>query len=99
MDGGAWKAAINAVAEGWTRLSDFISTFHFCALEKEIATPSSILNWRIPRDGGAWWVAIYGVTQSWTRLKQLSSSSSSLVCQNLLVLFASGSLHFLRFLL
>ena len=43
MDGGAWKAA-----EGQTRLSDFTFTFHFHALEKEMATHSSVLAWRIP---------------------------------------------------
>ena len=48
MDGGAWKAAVHGVAEGRTRLSDFPFTFHFHALEKEIATHSSVLAWRIP---------------------------------------------------
>ena len=48
MDGGAWKAAVPGVAEGWTRLSDFTFTFHFHALEKEMATHSSVLAWRIP---------------------------------------------------
>ena len=43
MDGGAWKAAVHGVAEGWARLSDFIFTFHFHALEKEMATYSSVL--------------------------------------------------------
>ena len=52
--------------------------FHFDALEKEMATHSSVLAClENPRDGGAWWAAIYGVGQSRTRLKQLSSSSSS----------------------
>ena len=53
-------------------------TFHFHALEKEMATHSSILPWRIPGTGGAWWTAVYGVAQSRTRLKRLSSSSSSM---------------------
>ena len=48
MDGGAWKAAVHGVAEGQTRLSDFAFTFHFHALEKEMATHSSVLAWRIP---------------------------------------------------
>ena len=48
MDGGAWKAAVHEVAEGRTRLSDFTFTFHFHALEKEMATHSSVLAWRIP---------------------------------------------------
>ena len=47
MDGGAWKAEVHAVAEGRTRLSDFTFTFHFHALEKEMATHSSILAWKI----------------------------------------------------
>ena len=38
MDGGVWKAAVHGVAEGWKRLSDFTFTFHFYALEKEMAT-------------------------------------------------------------
>ena len=59
------------------RLSDFTFTFHFHALEKEMATLqcSCLEN---PRDGGVWWAAVYGVAQSRTRLKQLSSSSSSM---------------------
>ena len=48
MDGGAWKAAVHGVAEGRARLSDFTFTFHFHALEKEMATHSSVLAWRIP---------------------------------------------------
>ena len=51
MDGGAWKAAVHGVAEGRTRLSDFTFTFHFHALEKEMATHSSVLDWRIPGMG------------------------------------------------
>ena len=48
MDGGAWWAAVHGVAKSQTRLSDFTLTFHFHALEKEMATHSSILAWRIP---------------------------------------------------
>ena len=51
MDGGAWKAAVHGVAEGWTWLSDFTFTFHFHALEKEMASHSSVLAWRIPGTG------------------------------------------------
>ena len=50
-DGGAWKAAVHGVAEGWTWLSDFTFTFHFHALEKEMAIHSSVLAWRIPWTG------------------------------------------------
>ena len=46
-DGGAWWAAVHGVGKSWTRLSDFTFTFHFHALEKEMATHSSILAWRI----------------------------------------------------
>ena len=51
MGGGAWKAAVHGVAEGRTWLSDFTFTFHFHALEKEMATHSSVLAWRIPGTG------------------------------------------------
>ena len=51
MDGGSWKAAVKGVAEGQIRLSNFTFTFHFHALEKKIATHSSILAWRIPGMG------------------------------------------------
>ena len=51
LDGRAWKAAVHGVAEGWTQLSDFTFTFHFHALEKEMATHSSVLAWRIPGTG------------------------------------------------
>ena len=48
MDGGAWEAAVHGVARGRTRLSEFTFTFHFHALEKEMATHSSTLAWKIP---------------------------------------------------
>ena len=51
MDGGAWWAAVHGVAKSWTRLSDFTFTFPFHALEKEMATHSSVLAWRIPGTG------------------------------------------------
>ena len=47
MDGGAWWAAVHGVAKSRTRLSDFTFTFHFHALEKEMATHSSVLAWGI----------------------------------------------------
>ena len=46
MDGGAWWAAVHEVTKSQTRLSDFTFTFHFHALEKEMATHSSVLAWR-----------------------------------------------------
>ena len=51
MDGGTWWAAVRGVAKSGTRLSDFTFTFDFQALEKEMATHSSVLAWRIPRNG------------------------------------------------
>ena len=51
MDGGAWSAAVHGVAKSRTRLSNFTFTFHFHALEKEMATHSSVLAWRIPETG------------------------------------------------
>ena len=51
MDGGTWKAAVHGITEGQTRLSGFTFTFHFHASEKEMATHSSVLAWRIPGTG------------------------------------------------
>ena len=51
MDGGAWWAVVHGVAKSQTQLSDFTFTFHFYALEKEMATHSSVLAWRIPGTG------------------------------------------------
>ena len=48
MDRGAWQAVVHGVVKSWTRLSNFTFTFHFHALEKEMATHSSVLAWRIP---------------------------------------------------
>ena len=58
MDLGAWWAAVHGVAKSWTRVNDFTFSFHLHALEKEMATHSSVLAWRIP------WAAVYGVAQS-----------------------------------
>ena len=51
MDGGAWWAAVRRVAKSQTRLRDFTFTFHFHALEKDMATHSSVLAWRLPGTG------------------------------------------------
>ena len=63
MDGGAWWAAVRGVAKSRTGLSDFTFTFHFHALEKEMATHSRVLAWRIPGMQNLV-AAVYGVTQS-----------------------------------
>ena len=67
MGGGAWWAAVHGAVKSRTQLGNFTFTFHFHALEKEMATHFSVLAWRIP--GGAWWAAVYRVAQSQTRLK------------------------------
>ena len=64
MDGGAWRAAVNGIAEGRTRLSDFTFTFHFHALEKEMATHSSTLAWRIQGQGSLVGCRLWGHTES-----------------------------------
>ena len=51
MDREAWRVVVHGVAKSWTRLSDFTFTFYFHALEKEMATHSSVLVWRIPGQG------------------------------------------------
>ena len=76
IDGGDWWAAVHGVAKSWTRVSDFTFTFHFHALEKEMATHSSVLAWRIPGTGEPGGLLSMGShAQSRTRLKRLSSSS------------------------
>ena len=72
MDGGAWWAAVHGVAKSRTRLSNFTFTFHFHALEKEMAAHSSVLAWRIPGMGEPGGLPSMG-SQSRTRLKWLSS--------------------------
>ena len=55
---------VHEVTKSQTRLSDFTFTFHFHALEKEMATHSSVLALENPRDRGAWWAVVYGVAES-----------------------------------
>ena len=63
MDGGAWWAAVHGVAMSQTRLSNFTFTFHFPALEKEMATHSSVLAWRIPETGELVGCRLWGHTE------------------------------------
>ena len=65
MGGGAWSAAVHGVSKSrtrlsWTRLSDLTFTFHFHALEKEMAAYSSVLAWRIPGMGEPGWLPSMG---------------------------------------
>ena len=71
MDGGAWWAATHGVVKSWTWLSDFSFTFHFHELEKEMATHSSVLAWRIPgtgEPGGLPSMGSHRVGHDWTNL-------------------------------
>ena len=64
MDGGAWWAAVHGVAKSWTRLSDFPFTFHLHALEKEMATHSSVLAWKSQGHGSLVGCCLWGLTES-----------------------------------
>ena len=71
MDGGAWWAAVHGVTESWTRLSDFTFIFHFHALEKDMASHSSVLAWRIPgmaEPGGLPSMGSHRVGHDWSDL-------------------------------
>ena len=85
--GGAWWAAVHGAARSWTRLSDVAFTFHFHALEKEMATHSNVLAWKTPGTGEPGGLPCMGL-QSRTQLKQFSSSSSS---RNNIADFPGGS--------
>ena len=80
MDGGAWWAAVHGVAQSRTWLSDFTFTFHFHALEKEMATHSSVLAWRIPgtgKPGGLPSVGSHRVGDDWSDLAVAAAWSSA----------------------
>ena len=79
MDRGAWKAAVHGVAKGRTRLSDFTFTFHFHTLEKEMATHSSVLAWRIPgtgEPGGLLSLGSHRVRHDWSDLAAAAAIST-----------------------
>ena len=78
MDGGAWWAAVHGVAKSWTWLSDFTFTLHFHALEKEMATHSCVLAWRIPgtgEPGGLPSVGSHRVGHDWSDLAAVAAAS------------------------
>ena len=71
MDGGAWRATVHGITKSRTWLSDFTFTFHFHALEKEMATHSSVLAWRIPgmgKPGGLPSMGSHGAGHNWSDL-------------------------------
>ena len=84
MDGEAWKAAVHGVTEGRTRLSDFTFPFHFHALEKEWATHSSVLAWRIPgagEPGGLPSLGSHGVGHNWGDLAAAAAAARGWSCE------------------
>ena len=79
MDGGAWWAAVQGVARSWTRLSEFTFTSHFHALEREMATHSSVLAWRVPRmgePGGLPSMGSHRVGHDWSDLAAAAAPST-----------------------
>ena len=80
MDGGTWWAAVHGVAKSRTRLSDFTFTFHFHALEKEMATQSSVLAWRIPgtgEPGGLPSMGSHRVGHNWSNLAAAAAAAAA----------------------
>ena len=78
MDGGAWWAAVHGVTKSQTRLSDFTVTFQFHALEKEMATHSSVLAWRIPGTGNLVGCHLWGRTESDTTEVTASAAATGI---------------------
>ena len=77
MDGGAWQAAVHGVTKSWTQLSNFTFTFHFHALEKEMATHSNVLGWRTPgtgEPGGLLSMGSHRVGHDWSNLAAAARS-------------------------
>ena len=92
MDGGAWWAVVHGVTKSWTQLSNFTFTFHFHALEKEMATHSRVLAWRIPgtgEPGGLPSMGSHRVGHDWSDLAAAASPSFSLLLLSTLSLSCS----------
>ena len=99
-DGGDWWAAIYGVAQSWTQLRDFTFTFHFPALEKEMATHCSVLAWRVPGTGapdGLPSMGSHRVRQDWSDLQQQYISTSCL--PSLFSSYSPSQPHFFLFCL
>ena len=88
VDGGAWWAAVHGVAKSRTRLSDFTFTFHFLALEKEMATYSIVLAWRIPgtgKPGGLPSMGSHRVRHDWSNLAAAAAAAAAWTIRELRV--------------
>ena len=86
MDGGVWLAAVHGVSRSRTRLSDFTFTFHFHALEKEMATQSSVLAWSIPgmgEPGGLPSLGSHRVGHDWSDLAAAAADTNICVTESL----------------
>ena len=91
MDRGAWWATVHGVAMSQTRLSNFTFTFHFHALEKEMATHSSILAWRSPGTGepsGLLSMGLHRVGHDW---RNLAAAAASMITKGLPYIVSEGS--------
>ena len=109
MDGGAWRTAVHGITRSRTRLSDFTLFFHFHALEKEMATHSSVLDWRIPgtgEPGGLLSMGSHRVRHDWSDLaavaaagQQQSPLSGTLIQQKSTTLLTQTLLLHLRLFL
>ena len=85
MDGGAWKAAVHGVTKSRTQLSDFTFTFYFHALEKEMATHSSVLAWRIPgtgEPGGLLSMRSHRVGHNWSDAEAAAAAEAEYIIRN-----------------
>ena len=94
MAGGAWQAAVHGVSKSRTRLSDFTFTFHFHALEKEMATHPSVLAWRIPGTGEPGGCHLWGRTEPDTTEGTSSSSILPKLYLKIKYIFIPSQLNF-----
>ena len=88
MDSGAWWATVHGVVNSRTWLSDFIFTFDFHALEKEMATHSSILAWRIPgteEPGGLPSMGLHRVGHDWSDLAAAAEAAAAIVISEIVI--------------
>ena len=98
MDGGAWWATVHGVAKSRTQLSNFTFTFHFHALEKEMATHSRVLAWRIPgtgEPGGLPSMGSHRVGHDWSDLAAAAAAAAAGQC-SIQFLFLAVSLDTLK---